>query len=97
MILVGRVPASVVDVVDVVTVRHAHVATALTMPMRMAFMLRVASGLAFVDVSVVWPVQVPVVGIVDVVAVRHGHVAASRSVSMIVSGMLPVLCHRCHR
>jgi hypothetical protein len=95
--LVSGVPASVVDVVDVVAVWHADVAAARAVLVRVVVVSRVAGGLAFVGVSLVRPVQVPIMGVVDVVAVRHGHMAASRPVSMIVSGMLPVLCHRCHR
>ncbi|WP_345351543.1 hypothetical protein [Actinoallomurus liliacearum] len=97
MILVGGVTASVVDVVDVIAVRHADVAAAPAVLVRVVVVSRVADGLAFVDVSVVRTVQMPVVGVVDVIAVRHGHMAASRPVSMIMNGMSPVLCHRCHR
>ncbi|WP_460344137.1 hypothetical protein [Actinoallomurus acanthiterrae] len=93
----GGVPASVVNVVDMVTMRHADMTATRAVLVRMVVVSRVAGDLTFVDVPVVRPVQVPVVGVVDVVAVRNGHMAAPRPVSMIVNGMLPVLCHRCHR
>jgi hypothetical protein len=42
---VRGVPVPVVDVVDVVTVRHRHMATALAVLMGVAVVLRVAAGL----------------------------------------------------
>lgn len=96
MILMGSVPAAIVDVVDMISVRDAHVAATFAVPVRMVVMPHVARGLAFVDVCLVWPVQVPVMGVVDVVGVRYGDMAAFRPVRVIVTGVLLVLCHRCH-
>ncbi|MEV5754483.1 hypothetical protein AB0L00_42305 [Actinoallomurus sp. NPDC052308] len=93
----GGMPASIMDIVDVIAVRHAHMAAALTVPMWMVIMLEMAGGFAFVDVSVVRSVKMPVVGIVDMVAVRHGDMPASLPVGMGVAGVLSVLCHRCHQ
>jgi hypothetical protein len=97
VISVGGVPASIVDVVDVVAVRHGHMAAALTVQMRVVGVTRVTGHLAFVGMSLVRPMKVSVVGVVNVVAVRHGHVTASRAVRMIMLGVLVVLCHRSHR
>ncbi|MCO5968283.1 hypothetical protein [Actinoallomurus soli] len=93
----GGMPASIMDIVDVIAVRHAHVATVLTVPMWMVAMLDMAGGFAFVDMVAVRPVQMPVVGIVDMVAVRHGDMPASLPVRMGVAGVLSVFCHRCHQ
>lgn len=49
--LVCSVPASVVDVVDMVSVRHVHVPTSVTVLVRMAVVLCVAGDLAFLGVS----------------------------------------------
>jgi hypothetical protein len=50
MILMGRVPAAVVDVVDVVTMRHAHVSATFAVPVRVVVVPCVACELAFVGV-----------------------------------------------
>ncbi|WP_252803161.1 hypothetical protein [Actinoallomurus spadix] len=39
-------PTSIMDIVDVIAVRHAHMAAALTMPMRMVIMLDMAGVLS---------------------------------------------------
>ena len=49
--LVCSVPASVVDVVDMVSVRHVHVPASVTVLVRMAVVLCVAGDLAFLGVS----------------------------------------------
>ncbi len=96
VIVVDRVPATVVDVVDVVAVRDGHVAAALAVLVSVGLVYGVlAAGLAFVEVSVVGLVQVPVVDIVDVIGVRDGHVAAALTVGVGVTFMLYVCCgHR---
>ena len=50
MILMGRVPAAVVNIVHVVTVRHAHVSATFAVPVRVIAVLHVACDLAFVGV-----------------------------------------------
>jgi hypothetical protein len=90
--VVLRVPASVVDVVDVVTVRDGHVAASVTVLMGVGLVLGMALGLALVDVVVVNPVQVAVVNVVDVVSVRHGDMTALRPVRVVVSDVLGVVC-----
>jgi hypothetical protein len=97
VILMRRVPASVMDIVDMIAMRHGHVTAALTVPMRMVGMARVTGALALVGVPVVRPVQVPVMGVIDVVTVRHRHVTTARTVRMIMPGVRVMLCHRSHR
>jgi choline-glycine betaine transporter len=77
---VRGVPVPVVDVVDVVTVRHGHMAAALSVLVGVAVVLRVAAGLTRFRVSFARPVQMAVVCVVDVIAVRHRDMAASRPV-----------------
>jgi hypothetical protein len=85
--VVGRVPVTVVHVVQVVAVRHRHVSAALPVRMGVAGVFTVFVGLALVRVPLVVAVQVTVVHVVDVVAVRHRHVPAALAVRMGVSGM----------
>jgi hypothetical protein len=77
---VRGVPVPVVDVVDVVAVRHGDVAAALSVLVGVAVMFGVAAGLTRLRVSFARPVQMAVVRVVDVIAVRHRDVAASRPV-----------------
>ncbi|APU17060.1 hypothetical protein UA75_25830 [Actinoalloteichus sp. GBA129-24] len=90
MPVVDGVPMPVVDVVDVITVWHRDVSTALAVLVAVCGVLDVHRGIALVEVPVVRPVQVSVVRIVDVVAVGHGDVPAARPVLVLVAGVLDV-------
>jgi hypothetical protein len=97
VLVVRRVPAPVVNVVDVVTVRDRHMAAALAMNVAMTFMHVVAAGgLAFVIVIVVPPMKMTVMHIVDVIAVRDGDMAAALAMCVVVAGVFLVsrLHHR---
>jgi hypothetical protein len=77
---VRRVPVPVVDVVDVVAVRHGHVTAALAVLVGVAVVFRVTADLTRLRVPVAGLVQVAVVRVVDVVTVRYRDVAAARPV-----------------
>ena len=69
VVVVARVcgvTMTIVDVVDVVAVGDGDVAAALAVDVIVAGVLGVSGGLAFVEVTVVGPVEVAVVRIVDV-------------------------------
>jgi len=82
--VVGRVPAPVVHVIDVIAVRHRDVAATLAVDVVMAFVHRVAGRFTFVVVILVSPVQVSVVCVVDVIPVWDRDVAASFAVGMLM-------------
>jgi hypothetical protein len=84
VLVVGRVPASVVHVVDVIAVRHRNVAATLAMDVVMALVHHMAGRFTFVVVILVPPVQVSVVRVVDVILVWDRDVAASFAVGMLV-------------
>jgi hypothetical protein len=88
--LVGGVTTTVVDVVDVVTMRDSNMAATLAVRVVMLRVDGVLAGLTLVVVAVVGPVQVSVVDIVDVVAVRDGDMPTSLAVGVFVSGVLGV-------
>jgi len=90
--VVHRVPASVVDVVDMVAVRHRHMTAARAVDVFMGGVFDVARGLALVEVPVVGAVQMPVVDIVDVIAVRYRDMSAFGAVYVRVLGVLNVCC-----
>jgi hypothetical protein len=92
--VVRGVPVAVVQVVDVVTVRHRDVPAALTVGVVVPVVPVVGDvpgGLALIPVTVVDAVQVPVVGVVDVIDVRHRDVAAALAVGVGVVGVAGVL------
>ena len=92
MVAVLGVPVTVVDVVDVVTVRHGDVTAALPVVVVVAAaVLGMPGALAFVGVIGVHAVQVTVVHVVDVVTVRDGDVAAARPVRVVVIGVRVML------
>ena len=92
VLAVRGVPAPVVDVVDMVPVRHGHMTAALTVDVVVIFMHGVVRRFAFVVVAVVLSVQVAVVHVVDMVAVRDRHVAASFAMDVVVIDVLAVSC-----
>ena len=71
---------AVVDVIDMVFVRHGDVTAVLSVPGLVPFVHRVFRIHALVHMVLVDTVQVAVVRVVDVVVVRDRHVAASRGV-----------------
>ena len=87
---VGGVTTTVVDVVDVVTMRDRNMAATLAVLVAMPRVGNVLAGLALVVVAVVSFVQVSVVDIVDVVAVRDGDMPTSLAVGVFVSDVLGV-------
>ncbi len=91
VIPVYRVAVAVVQVVDVVAVRHGHVPAAFPVRMGVPAVLRVAVRLALVEVAVVRAVQVTVVDVVDVVPVRNRDVPATVAVGVVfVTGVCDV-------
>jgi hypothetical protein len=94
VVVVRGVPASVVDVVDVVPVRHRDVTAAFAVDVVVILMHGVVRRFAFVVVTVVLSVQVSVVHVVDMVAVWDGHVAASLAMGVVVISVLAVNCGR---
>lgn len=94
VIAVLGVPVPVVDVVDMVTVRHRDVAAALAVMVFVSAVHGVLGGLALVHMVGVHAVQVPVVGVVDVIAVRHRDVAAVGAVLVGVIGVRVMLGFR---
>ncbi|QRP09782.1 hypothetical protein I6J22_05800 [Corynebacterium kroppenstedtii] len=73
------VEVTVMQVVNVVTVRDGNVAATRTVLVRVVLVDRVSFSGAFVPVVLVLVVEVTVVYIVDVVTVRDGNVAATRT------------------
>jgi hypothetical protein len=92
VLVVSRVPTSVVDVVDMIAVRDGDMATSLTMDVLMLLVYRVAGWLTFVVVFAVLSMKVPVMHEIDVIPVRDGDVAASLAVQMIVFDVRAVGC-----
>jgi hypothetical protein len=87
MPVVGGVPMAVMDVIDVVLVRHGDVTAVLSVLVVVPFVDRVCRIHALVHMVFVGTVQVAVVRVVDVVVVRDRHVAASRGVLVSVRGV----------
>jgi hypothetical protein len=92
VLAVRGVPAPVVHVVDVVPVRHGHVAASVAVYVVVILMHGVARRFAFVVVTVVLSVKVTVVHIVDVIAMRDRDVAASVAVDVVVINVFGVSC-----
>jgi hypothetical protein len=89
---VRGVPAPVVHVVDMVSVRHGHMTTPVTVDVVMIFVHGVAGRFAFVVVTVVQSMKVTVVHVVDMVPMRDRHMAASSAVDVVMINMLAVSC-----
>jgi hypothetical protein len=92
VLAVRGVPAPVVDVVDMVPVRHGDMTAAVTVDVVVILMHGVARRFAFVVVTVVLSVQVTVVHVVNMVAVRDRDVAASFTMNVVVINVLAVSC-----
>jgi hypothetical protein len=88
---VSRVPASVVDVVDVIAMRDRHMATALAVDMVVVLVHRVVAGsLAFVVMIVVPSMQMTVMDVVDMIAVRDRDIPTTIAMNMVMAGVLSV-------
>lgn len=92
VLAVRGVPAPVVDVVDMVSVRHSDMTAAVAVDVVVIFMHGVARRFAFVVVTVVLSVKVTVVHVVNMVAVRDRDVAASFTMDVVVINVLAVSC-----
>ena len=89
VITVGRMPAPVVHVVDMIAMRDGHVTAPLAVNVVMALMYHVtAVGFAFVKVIVVASVKMAVVRVVDMIAMRYRDMPAAVAVKMVMTGML---------
>jgi hypothetical protein len=86
----------VVDVVDMVVVRHGYVPASQFVLVVVAVVRRVTTRFALVDVITVDLVQVTVVDVVDVIVVRYGHVSASQLVLVTVVGVLTMFGGNTH-
>jgi hypothetical protein len=85
VLVVRRVAASVVHVVDVIAVRDRDMPAARAMDMVVVVLMhQVTRWLTFVVVILVAPMKVAVVRVVDVISVWDRDVAASVAVHMIV-------------
>lgn len=94
--VVGRVAVPVVDVVDVVAVRHGHVPASRTVLVLVRVVYGVPARLALVDMVFVNPVQVTVVDVVHVVVVWHRDMPAPGAMPVIVPRVLMMLSDRAH-
>jgi len=94
MVTVGRVPVPVVDVVDVLVVRHRIVAAAWSVLMLMTRVSQVRQRV-FVIVPLVRRVRVPLVHVVDVSFSLHARMTATRPMLMAVVRVLGMIggCH----
>lgn len=91
VITVGRMPAPVMHVVDVIAMRDGHVTASLTVNVVMSLMDDVTvGGFAFVVVIVVASVKMPAVRVVDVLAVRDRDMPAALAVMVVVTEVLMV-------
>jgi hypothetical protein len=90
VILVRCVSTPVVDVVDVVTVRHCDVTTAFAMGMVMVLVGGVLTGFALVEMSIVGFVKVPVMDVVDVVTMWDRNVSAAFTMDVLVVSVFGV-------
>jgi hypothetical protein len=91
VVAVNCVPASIVDVVDVITVRDGHVAAAFAVHMVVTLVHTVFAGLlAFVVMIVVRSMQMAVMHVVDVITVWNRDVPAPVAMDMVVADMFGV-------
>ena len=96
VLVVSRVPAPVVHVVDMIPVWDGNMATSFTVDMVVRLMHRVLRWLTFVVVILVLSMKVTVVHVVDMIPVWDRDVTTSFAVQMIMFEMLVVNCAR-HR
>jgi len=90
MLTVRRMPTSVMDVIDVISVRDGHMSAAVTVHVIVRFVDRMTIGLTLVVVRPVLPMDMPVVQIVDVVAMGNRDVSASLSVRVVMGQVFVV-------
>ena len=90
--VVRGVAMSVVDVIDVITVRHRDMPAALAVHVVVGRVFGMTRRLALVEMSVVGAVQMSVVNVVDVVTVRYRDVPAVGPVDVRVFGVLDMCC-----
>jgi hypothetical protein len=90
--VVGRVPVSIVDIVDVIGVWHRDMAATVGVRVIVAVVCDVVGRLAFIGVAVVFAVQMAVMHVVDVFVVRDRDVTAALTVDVGVFGV-----HGVHR
>jgi hypothetical protein len=88
---VGRVPVPVVQVVEVLVVRHGHMTALRRVLVVVTLVGSVPGWHALVRVIVVHPVNVAVVRVVGVIDVRERDMAAALAMSVLVLGVLHVL------
>ncbi|GGK53517.1 hypothetical protein GCM10011591_26680 [Nocardia camponoti] len=94
MIPVRRMAVTIVDVINVVIVRHRDMPAARTVLVVVGGVLHVRGDLTFVEVVAVFAVQVTVVDVINMVAVRNRDMPTTRAVRMGVFGVFSVC--RCH-
>jgi len=92
VLVVSRVPAPVVHVVDMIPVWDGNMATPVTVDMVMSFVHGVAGRLTFVVVILVLSMKVTVVQVIDVIPVWDRDVTASFAVHMIMFEVRVVDC-----
>ncbi|MDH6242560.1 hypothetical protein M2432_000185 [Mycobacterium sp. OTB74] len=81
---------TIVDVVDVVTVRHRDMATAFAMGMVMVLVGGVPTGFALVEMSAVGLVKVPVMDVVHVVTMWDRNVSTAFTMDVLVVSVFGV-------
>lgn len=104
MVAVNGVPASIMDVVDVITVRDGHMSAPFAVHMVVTLMRRMFAGrLAVVVVIVVRSMKMPVMHVVDVITVRNCDMPAPVAMDVVMADMFGVcgshffLATRCDR
>jgi hypothetical protein len=91
VVAVNRVPAPVVNVVDVIAVWDVLVAAPFAVNMVVTLMHRMLAGrLAFVVVVVVRSMKMPVMHVVDVITVRNRDMPAPVAMDMIMADVFVV-------
>ena len=92
VLAVRCVPAAVVHVVDMVSVRHGHMTTAVTVDVAVILVYGVAGRFAFVVVIVVPSMKVTVVHVVNMVPMRDRDMTASFAVNVVMINVFAVSC-----
>lgn len=94
--LVDRVAVSIVDVVDVVLVRHGDMAAVAAVLVLMPLMDHVLGSGALVHMILMHPVDVVIVHVVGVIGMRERHMAASVTVDVRMVGVRAVFSRSGH-
>jgi hypothetical protein len=92
VLVVRRMPAPVVHIVDMIPVWDCDVTAPFTVDMLVMLVHRVAGWLTFVVMILVLPMEVTLVHVVDMIPVWDRDVAASFAVCMIMLDVLVVGC-----